>query len=324
MRVEFAKLNGAGNDFVMIADFGNKLQLTPEQVAHICDRHFGVGADGVILVKPSARPECAAYMDYYNADGTKAQMCGNGVRCFAKFLVDTSHVSAASGSFVADTLSGPKPITFTLNADGTMKNARVNMGMPALDAKLIPTTLAASPLPAFSDNEADNKEDNAAFINALKSTFKEAVIEQTVLDEHPDYKFTCVSMGNPHAVCFLNSKEELNDEVVLQVGSAVESSVVFAEKTNVEFAYIEKDKDKSDVQDIFMRVYERGCGETLACGTGCCATAVAAYLSGKIQTRKVNLHVLGGIITIEWCDDLNVYMTGPAQTSFTGLLDLND
>lgn len=130
MRYDFAKLNGIGNDFVMIEDLDDEILLTPEQITTLCDRHFGIGGDGVIIVKPSPRPECAAYMDYYNSDGTRAQMCGNGVRCFAKFLVDRGIVDPKAGSFVADTLSGPKPISFTLDADGKLAQATVDMALP--------------------------------------------------------------------------------------------------------------------------------------------------------------------------------------------------
>ena len=316
MRVRFSKLNGAGNDFVIIADFVDKLHLKPEQVARICDRHFGVGADGVILVKTSPRKECVAYMDYYNSDGTKAQMCGNGIRCFTKFLVDNNYVNDSADSFIVDTLSGPKPIRFKYDVDRIKMTVSVSMGKPELDAKLIPTTLAASSLPEIEGNEA--------FVNALKSTYKGAVIEQPVLEKHPELKVSCVSMGNPHAVCFLNgvldSKEQLYADDLMEFGAAIESASVFPEKTNVEFAYI----DEETKEDIYMRVYERGCGETLACGTGCCATAVAAYLSGRINKRYAKLYVLGGCLIISWEKDLDVQMIGSARTNFTGILELKN
>ena len=300
MRCEFAKLNGAGNDFVMVGDFGDKLALSAEQVARICDRHFGVGADGIIVVKPSPRPECAAYMDYYNADGTKAQMCGNGVRCFAKFLVDRSYVSASAGSFVADTLAGPKPISFSLGDDGTMAAACVDMGVPAFAPEALPTTLAAAALPVGFAGLADA-----------------AVVEQRV-DGLPgragELAFTCVSMGNPHAVAFVEDAAEIDDELVAGAGPLVERAAAFPEKTNVEFAHVDGD-------DIEMRVWERGCGETLACGTGCCATAVAAHVTGRAG-RRVHVHVLGGTIDVDWREDGHVYMTGPAAESFTGILEI--
>jgi diaminopimelate epimerase len=310
MRCEFAKLNGAGNDFVMIGDMGDKLFLTPGQVARICDRHFGVGADGVIVVKPSPRSECAAYMDYYNADGTKAQMCGNGVRCFAKFLVDRSYVSASAGSFVADTLAGPKPISFTLGADGTLSAACVDMGAPVLAPDALPTTLPASPIPEGFAGLADGTAVVEQGVCGLEEAVPDSLRERAAALE-----FTCVSMGNPHAVAFLDDASELDDALVGQVGSAVENAAVFPEKVNVEFAHVQGD-------GIEMRVWERGCGETLACGTGCCATAVAAHLTGRTG-RQVHVHVLGGTIDVDWRDDGHVHMTGPAAESFSGVLDID-
>lgn len=288
MRYEFAKLNGAGNDFVMIEDLADKISFTPEQVAQICDRHFGVGADGVIVVKPSPREECTGYMDYYNSDGTKAQMCGNGVRCFAKFLVDCGIVDPAAGSFVADTLSGPKPISFTLDAEGKLATATVDMGEPELRALKIPT-----------------------YLKETETAFGPAVVEQPVNTGESILEFTCVSMGNPHAVTFVNDPSEC---MVHTMGPAIEVSQYFPEKTNVEFAHVDGDT-------ITMRVWERGCGETLACGTGCCATAVAAHITGRAP-RKVHLKVLGGVLDIDWRDNNHVFMTGPAAQSFTGSFEI--
>lgn len=174
MRYDFAKLNGIGNDFVMIEDLDDEILLTPEQITTLCDRHFGIGGDGVIIVKPSPRPECAAYMDYYNSDGTRAQMCGNGVRCFAKFLVDRGIVDPKAGSFVADTLSGPKPISFTLDADGKLAQATVDMGAPILEPAQVPTTFGGTETPYGRV--------------ALDADF--------FIDGHA-LRFTCVSMATP-------------------------------------------------------------------------------------------------------------------------------
>lgn len=292
MQLEFAKLNGAGNDFIMVDDLKDEITLTPEQVIEICDRHFGVGGDGVILVKPSPRPECAAYMDYYNSDGTKAQMCGNGVRCFAKFLVDRKIVDPAAGSFVADTLAGPRPITFALDDDGLLKTATVNMGEPVLAPADVPCTLAA------------NSDSGAA-------------LSQLVTVHAGAYRFTAVSMGNPHAITFVDDPLSFPLEVV---GPQVECAPEFPEKTNVEFASVD-----SATNTITMRVWERGCGETLACGTGACATTVAAILNGKIDSREADLKLLGGTLHIKWDEsDNHVYMTGPAAQYFTGTLAVSD
>lgn len=289
MRYEFAKLNGLGNDFVMIDDMNDEIVLTPEQVQEICDRHFGVGGDGVILVKPSPRPECAAYMDYYNSDGTKAQMCGNGVRCFAKFLVDRGIVDPQSGSFVADTLAGPKLIEFVLDEDGKLAQATVDMGAPILEPRQVPTTL-----------------------DGVDTSFGLVALEQPIDVDGSSYEFTCVSMGNPHAIAFL---DEGDLSVVQSIGPFVETCDAFPENTNVEFAHVDGDA-------ITMRVWERGCGETLACGTGACATAVAAHISGRAG-RKVYLHLLGGTLEIEWREsDGHVLMTGPAAQSFIGSFEI--
>lgn len=289
MRYEFAKLNGLGNDFVMIDDLDDEIIFTPEEVQRICDRHFGVGGDGVILVKPSPRPECAAYMDYYNSDGTKAQMCGNGVRCFAKFLVDRGIVDPLDGSFVADTLSGPKPIQFTLADDGKLAQATVDMGAPILEPQQVPTTLEGT-----------------------ETSFGLAVTEEPIMVDGVPFLFTAVSMGNPHAIAFLDS-DDLS--IVQSVGPVIETCDEFPENTNVEFAFVDGDV-------ITMRVWERGCGETFACGTGACATAVAAHITGRAG-RKVFLKLLGGTLEIQWREsDGHVLMTGPAAQSFTGAFEL--
>lgn len=289
MRYDFAKLHGLGNDFVMIEDLDDAISFTPEQVQWICDRHFGIGGDGVIVVKPSPRAECAAYMDYYNSDGTKAQMCGNGVRCFAKFLVDRGIVDPQEGSFVADTLSGPKPISFVLDDDGKLAQATVDMGAPILEPQQVPTNLQGT-----------------------ETSFGLVALESPLDVDGDSYDFTCVSMGNPHAITFL---EDDDLSIVKSVGPMVETCDAFPEDTNVEFAFVDGDR-------ITMRVWERGCGETLACGTGACATAVAAHISGRAP-RKVFLQLLGGTLEIEWLEeDGHVLMTGPAAQSFAGSFEL--
>ena len=293
MHIEFEKLNGAGNDFVMIGDFFDQIHLTDEQVQWICDRHFGVGADGVIVVKPSPHPEAAGYMDYYNSDGTKAEMCGNGIRCFSKFLVDGGVIDAKSNSFVADTLSGTKDISIMRDADGKMSLATVNMGAPIIEGPKVPTTL-----------------------DQVETEWGMAVVEQPIEIDGVTYKVTCVSMGNPHAVIFVDDPLTFP---VTEVGPKIETLGVFPEKTNVEFAHVDGDV-------ITMRVWERGCGETLACGTGCCATAVAAHMTGRAG-RKVTLKVLGGELGIEWAEEASselgaVMMTGPAKKAYAGSLEI--
>ena len=288
MDYQFAKLDGAGNDFVMIEDLADEVSFTPGQVARICDRHFGIGADGVIVVKPSPRPECAAYMDYYNSDGTKAQMCGNGVRCFAKFLVDRGIVEPSAGTLVADTLSGPHPIDFFCDAQGKVTEVRVDMGEPIFAPAQVPTALAA--------NHASG-----------------AAVEVPVTVGESTHAFTCISMGNPHAIAFV---DDVAGFPVTTLGPLYECCEAFPEKANIEFAHVRG-------SDIEMRVWERGCGETLACGTGSCATAVAAALTGRAG-RSMRVHVLGGVLSIEWAQDNHVYMTGPASQNFAGSFSLEE
>lgn len=305
MKLEFTKLNGLGNDFVFVDDMDQRIDLTASQVAFLCDRHFGIGGDGVVLVRPSSRPECAAYMHYINSDGTLAEMCGNGVRCFTKFLVDNGYVDPKAGSYVADTKRGPLPISFQLDDEGKMSVASVDMDEPILEPALVPTSLAAS---GVSDQ-------GVSFV-------KEAKVDSP----WGTFAFTCVSMGNPHAICFFDDIESLPDDWFLgdakcldsfdlnRIGAFFEKNPVFPAKTNVEFIVPAED-------GLHMRVFERGCGETLACGTGACASLVAAVLTGRSgRTNKV--HLRGGILDITWSDNNRVIMTGPATKAFTGTIEL--
>ena len=305
MKLDFAKLNGLGNDFIFIDDRACALNLSVEQVKSLCDRHFGIGADGVILVRPAKNEGSVAYMHYINSDGTLAEMCGNGVRCFAKYVIDRHFPGIADDKLVVDTMAGPKPITFKLDEVGKMKTATVDMGEPILDAHLIPVT---------------------ATIDAKTTDGKDYVSKLGIPSPWGVFNFTCVSMGNPHAICFINDWGELpdalfaNDEKnlanfdVAQVGSFFESHQLFPDKTNVEFATCAKDS-------ISMRVFERGCGETLACGTGTCACSVAATLNGY-ASRENDVCLLGGTLHIKWDENNHVFMTGAAQESFIGSIAL--
>lgn len=302
MELDFVKLHGAGNDFVFIDDFSGTLELTKEQIAWLCDRHFGIGADGVILVRRPNDPACAAYMHYINSDGTLAEMCGNGVRCFAKYLVDYAFVDPGDGALAAETLAGARPLTFSVDEDGKLVSATVDMGTPRLAPDEVPTTLAA---------------------NAVSPYGEAFVLDASVDSPWGPFSFTCVSMGNPHAVCFLDDMRALPDELFAdplaksldtldldRVGAFFENHPVFPEKANIEFAVVKSG-------GIAMRVYERGCGETLACGTGACATGVAACLSGRSGCSN-EVHLPGGVLTVSWGDDGHVSMRGPAAESFSG------
>ncbi len=306
MELDFVKLHGLGNDFVFVDDFSRDIELTKEQVALLCDRHFGIGADGVILVRPSERSECAAYMHYINSDGTLAQMCGNGVRCFAKYLVDRGFVQASDGQFVADTLAGPKPISFEVDENEKMTRATVDMGHPILNPADVPVSASANA----------ESEQGIAFA-------KDVAIDSP----WGSFAFTCVSMGNPHAICFIDDFDALSNELFAdpsrkcletldlnKVGAFYESHALFPEKTNVEFAHVRTGA-------IDMRVFERGCGETLACGTGACATNVAAALTGRAG-RENDIVLRGGTLHILWDENNHVMMTGPAVEAFQGTVEI--
>ncbi len=307
MDLDFVKLHGLGNDFVFVDDFSRDITLSTEQVSLLCDRHFGIGADGVILVRPSERSECAAYMHYINSDGTLAQMCGNGVRCFAKYLVDRGFVQASDGQFVADTLAGPKPIRFTVDENDKMTAATVDMGHPILEPAEVPVNAPAN----------GSIDDGRTFAQDFE-----------ISSSWGTFAFTCVSMGNPHAICFIDDFEKLSDELFAdpadkqlstldlnKIGAYYESHEVFPEKTNVEFAHVVSEGV------IEMRVFERGCGETLACGTGACATNVAAALTGR-SSRENDLRLRGGVLHIAWDENDHVMMTGPAVESFQGSVEV--
>lgn len=305
MRLEFAKLNGLGNDFVMIDNMDGNISLTPEQVIFLCDRHFGIGGDGVILVDSPRTEGTDAFMNYINSDGTLAQMCGNGVRCFAKFLVDRGLVDINKGMLVAGTLAGPKPIKFHV-ADDLMTTAEVDMGDPILNPKEVPTIF----------------EPNAKTPDGVEYAADVALDSPWGI-----FEFTTVSMGNPHAVCFIDDFNALPDDIFVlddkslstlnldMIGPFFEKNEAFPEKANIEFAQVTPD-------GINMRVYERGCGETLACGTGACATNVAAALTNR-STRRNDVNLLGGTLNIDWLDDGRVIMTGPAEQVFTGSVDID-
>lgn len=308
MMHHFAKLHGLGNDFVFFDGLSAPFEITSEQVAFLCDRHFGIGADGVIVVKPSPRPECRAYMHYINSDGTLAQMCGNGIRCFTKFLVDRGYLPQEDSQYWADTLRGPLCISYTVDKQGQMISASVDMDEPIVDPALIPTTLS---------------------VNATYHDIS-CVVEAPLESPWGKFFFTPVSMGNPHAVTFIDNFETLPDACfvggekekktlatldVARIGAFFESHPAFPEKANIEFATREGDA-------LAMRVFERGCGETLACGTGTCATLVAAVLTGR-SCQENTVHLLGGDLVIRWDEATNhVIMIGSATQSFTGEISL--
>jgi len=286
--VEFSKYEGLGNDFILIDDRDKtEPSLTPEQSARLCHRNFGIGGDGVIFaLQPPTGGDYDFSMRIYNSDGSEPEMCGNGIRCFAQFLKD---LGADAKSYNIDTLAGK--IVPVMNDDGTIT---VDMGEPILAASKVPTTL----------------EPNADL---------DSVVEQNYVDcNGKTWKISAVSMGNPHAIIFVDDLERDIDFAV--DGPALEAAVdVFPAKTNVEFVQVLAD------DHLKMKVWERGAGPTLACGTGACALTVAAIRAGKIPDNhnKVRVTLPGGDLFIEWRSgesggDNKVYMTGPATFAFSG------
>ncbi|MEG4250571.1 diaminopimelate epimerase [Microcoleus sp. Pol10D4] len=276
MPIEFAKYHGLGNDFILIDNrHSSEPVITPEQAVDLCDRHFGIGADGVIFALPGQN-DTDYTMRIFNSDGSEPEMCGNGIRCLAKFIADLEG-SEAKTQYRIHTLAGV--ISPELRSDGQVK---VDMGVPRLLAAEIPTTLAA----------ADAKAIDVPIEVADKS-----------------WSVTCVSMGNPHCITFV---EDVAAIALETVGPQFENNQAFPQRTNTEFIQVVR----SDY--VKMRVWERGAGVTLACGTGACAAVVAGVLVGKCD-RATAVELPGGVLEIEWAEvSGRIYMTGPAQRVFTG------
>lgn len=275
MALTFRKYHGLGNDFILIDNRGDRQPcLTPETAQRWCDRHFGIGADGVIFALPG-QDGTDYTMRIFNSDGSEPEMCGNGIRCLARFLADLEGVTEKT--YKIQTLAGV--ITPQLLADGQV---RVDMGEPQLLAKTIPTTLAPP---------------------------EEKVINQPLQVGEKTWSVTCVSMGNPHCLTFVDDVDAIP---LPEIGPLFEHHPHFPQRTNTEFIQvIAPDRLK-------MRVWERGAGITLACGTGACATVVAAVLTGK-GDRRCTVELPGGNLLIEWsANDNRLYMTGPAQFVFAG------
>ena len=285
MDLNFVKMHGLGNDFVVIEDLSSAWDLASEAVAWLCDRHFGIGGDGLILVRRSARADAGFYMLYHNADGSLAEMCGNGIRCFAKYLVDRELVGRDVTDLLIDTLGGLKRVTVVRGDDGLMESATVDMGVPAL---------APGEIPARFDGDA--------------------VIDASLATALGDITVTLVRMGNPHAVIWVDDVDEAPVETL---GPEVEVHDRFPHHTNVEFVQV------LTPDRVRMRVWERGVGETLACGTGACAVTVAAALTDRTG-RSVTVELPGGELKIVWAEDGHVRMTGSATEVFEGVIHLTD
>ena len=273
--IKFTKMQGLGNDYVYIDAINQNIENVSSLAKFVSNRHFGIGSDGLILICKSSIADFKMRM--FNSDGSEAEMCGNGIRCVGKFVYDKGLTHKTT--LTIETLAGIK--TLKLNTkEGKVETVKVDMGEPILEPEKIPVLFKQTPVKNLL-LKADDKQ----------------------------FKFTCVSMGNPHAITEVENTEEFDVE---KYGKILEVDKVFPNKTNVEFIQI------LDKEHIKMRVWERGAGETLACGTGACATVVASYLNEKTN-RKVEVELLGGKLYIEWNEKNNhVYMTGPAVTVFEG------
>ncbi len=275
--IKFTKMHGLGNDYVYIDAINQKIEQESSLAQFVSNRHFGIGADGLILICKSEKADFKMRM--FNSDGSEAEMCGNGIRCVGKFVYDKEFTDKTTVRI--ETLAGIKTLKLNVK-EGKVETVKVDMGEPILEAEKIPVISNEKP---------------------VKNLLLKA--------EGIEFKFTCVSMGNPHAITIVENTERFD---IQKYGKILEIDEVFPNKTNVEFIEI------VDRNNVKMRVWERGAGETLACGTGACATAVACCLN-DLTDRDLNVELLGGTLKIEWNnEDNHVYMTGPAVTVFEGTL----
>lgn len=279
--MKFTKMQGLGNDYVYVNCFEEKIENPPAVARYVSDRHFGIGSDGLIMINPS---EVADFeMEMYNADGSRGEMCGNGIRCVAKYVYDYGLTDKTQIS--VETLGGIKYLDLTVK-DGKVVLVKVDMGKPELKSDLIPI---------ISENEK--------------------VIDEPIEVDGQVYHMTGVSMGNPHTVIYVDDVKNLDLE---KIGPKFENHERFPKRINTEFVHC------IDRNTVEMRVWERGSGETLACGTGACAVAVASILNNLTDTR-VTVKLLGGDLQIEWDREKNhVFMTGPAKVVFYGVIDITE
>ena len=293
--MKFTKMHGCGNDYVYVNCFAETVEDPGAVAKLVSDRHFGIGSDGLILIKPSKVADFEMAM--YNADGSRGEMCGNGIRCVAKYVYDFGLTDKTSIS--VETLAGIKYLDLTVK-DGKVELVRVNMGAPIFEPEKIPAVISA--------------EDPDQGIVSRDAGQAGAIVAQSLYVAGKEYKVTCVSMGNPHCVIFMD--EDVRALDLTKIGPDFEHHPAFPKRTNTEFVNV------IDETHLRMRVWERGSGETLACGTGTCATVVAAVLN-RLTKDAVDVELLGGSLHIEWDREANlVYMTGPATVVYNGEIDI--
>lgn len=279
--MKFTKMHGLGNDYVYVNCFEEKIDNPPAVARFVSDRHFGIGSDGLIMINPSKTADFE--MEMYNADGSRGEMCGNGIRCVAKYVYDYGLTDKTQIS--VETLGGIKYLDLTVE-DGKVSLVKVDMGKPELEANLIPII-----------------------------SEREQVIDEPIEVDGKEYHMTGVSMGNPHAVIYVDDVKGLDLE---KIGPKFENHERFPKRINTEFVHC------IDRQTVEMRVWERGSGETLACGTGACAVAVSSILNNLTDTQ-VTVKLLGGDLQIEWDREKDrVFMTGPATVVFDGVIDITE
>lgn len=275
MRLKFTKMHGLGNDFMVVDGVTQKIFFSRELIKKLGDRHFGVGFDQLLLVEPPYDPELDFHYRIFNCDGSEVQMCGNGARCFVRFVTD--HGLTNKKEIKVSTMSGR--LTLSLNDDGTVK---VDMGKPVFDKKEIPLVI-------------DQEERPYSYEHKGKT-----------------FKFSSVSMGNPHATFFV---DEIKDEEFFAIGEELQHSPLYPQRVNAGFAKIISE------HEMDLRVYERGCGETLACGSGACAAAASAIELGLVQS-PVRVNLPGGSLSIEYRPGGNVLMSGPAAAVYEGVIEI--
>ena len=281
MKIEFTKMEGCGNDYIYVEELHQHFDNHEEIAKKLSDRHFGIGGDGVIFIQSSEIAD--ARMSMYNEDGSIGKMCGNGIRCVAKYLYDNNIVR--SHTMTIETLSGVKKINLVFVGDEVV-GASVDMGEAILDPKSIPALLEGR-----------------------------QIVDRPVAFNDKLLNITCVSMGNPHCIIFVDNVKDIELNLL---GPMIENSSIFPERTNVEFVHV------VDEEHLQMRVWERGAGETLACGTGACASVVAAVENGFCKkNRTISVSVKGGDLSIKYIDN-HVLMQGPARKVFTGIVQMDE
>lgn len=277
--MKFTKMQGIGNDYIYINCFEEKIENPSELSIKLSERHFGIGSDGIILIEPSEKADCR--MDIYNADGSQAMMCGNGIRCVGKYVYERG--IAKKDVLKVDTMSGVKTLFLDIY-DGKVSSVTVDMGKPVFSAVDIPVK--------FSKNE---------------------IVDEPIMVDGKEYRITCVSMGNPHCVMFV---DDLDQVAIETLGLKFECNELFPQRANIEFVHV------LNPNEVKMRVWERGSGETWACGTGACAVAVACAANKKTG-RSTTVHLKGGDLHIDWDEKTgSVFMRGPAEFVFDGTIEI--